>query len=131
MKLYHVTTKERFNKYISKEGLKPICDVAKKSFPDCEEGIYFHDNLEDANYEGRVYAESPKNPQPWVLLEIDLDDIVSQCKCLSKDFRHPKGSYYATSHVYDRHKKEEAKFYSNFPCIIKAEKLKVIRVSSD
>ncbi len=128
MKLYHVTRKDTFDTLISREGLKPICDIAKKSYPDCEDGIFFHDNLKDANYEGRVYAESP-NPQPWVMIEVDLDDIVGKCKCLSKDYRHPKGSYYATSHVYDRRKKEEAKFYSEFPCTIKPEKLKVIHSS--
>ncbi len=126
MKLYHVTRKDTYDMYISKEGLKPICDVAKKSYPDCEEGIYFHDNLKDANYEGRVYADSGK---PWVMIEVSLEDIVSQCKCLSKDYRHLKGSYYATSNVYDRRKKEKAQFYSDYPCIIKPEKLKVVHSS--
>jgi len=125
MKLYHVTRKDIYDKYISVEGLRPICDIAKKSDPDCEEAIFFHDNLKDANYEGRVYAELP-NPQPWIMLEVELDDIVSQCKCLSKDNRHPKGSYYATSRIYDKSKKDETKFYPNFPCTIKPEKLKVI-----
>ena len=85
---------------------------------------FFHDNLKDANYERRVYAEPP-NPQYWIMLEVDLDDIVSKCKCLSKDERHQKGSYYATSRVYDRHKKEETKFYSDYPCMIKPDKLKI------
>jgi len=129
MKLYHVTRKDTYDTHISREGLKPICDIAKKSYPDCEEAIFFHDNLKDANYEGRVYSES-SNPQPWVMLEVDLDDIVSQCKCLSKDNRHPKGSYYATSRIYDGHKKAEAKFYSDYPCIIKPDKLKVIHSSN-
>lgn len=129
MKLYHVTTKDKYQTYISKEGLKPICDIAKKSYPDCEEGIFFHDNLKDANYEGRVYAES-SDPQSWVMLEVDLDDIVSQCKCLSKDNRHPKGSYYATSRIYDRRKKDEAKFYSGYPCTMKPDKLKVIHIGN-
>lgn len=129
MKLYHVTRKDTYDKIISKEGLRPICDVAMKSYPDCEEGVFFHDNLKDANYEGRVYIESP-NPQHWVMLEVDLDDIVSQCKCLSKDNRHPRGSYYATSRIYDENKKDKAKFYSNFNCIIKPEKLKVIYSSA-
>jgi hypothetical protein len=129
MKLYHVTRKDTYDEHISKEGLRPICDIAKKSYPDCEEGIFLHDNLKDANYEGRVYVESP-NPQSWVMLEVDLDDIVSQCKCLSKDNRHPKGSYYATSRIYEGHKKDEAKFYFGFPCVIKPNKLKIIHVGT-
>jgi hypothetical protein len=126
MKLYHVARKDIYDRYISKEGLKPICDIERKSYPDCEEAIFFHDNLKDANYEGKVYADSGK---PWIMLEVDLDDIVSQCKCLSKDNRHPKGSYYATSRIYNGHKKDEAKFYPNFLCVIKPDKLKVIHSS--
>lgn len=115
MKLYHITLKSIYDNYIKKEGLKEIIDPYMRSTGG-ETGIYFFDDINKAKKEGEIFTDFKRD---WLILEVDINDIVDTCKCLSKDREYIKGSYYGTSNI-------EGKTVKEFSCTIIPSKIKIV-----
>ena len=76
MKLYHVTSKQKYDKYIKVSGLKPIEDIELKTYP--SEGditLYFFETIDDA----KEYADEND-----VILQVDVKDLLRQCVHISE-----------------------------------------------
>jgi hypothetical protein len=78
MKLYHATTKQIYNEHIIKEGLKPIEDIEKKSYPSEDDlRLYFFENIDD--------AIEFKSPEDGIVIEVDVRDILRQCHIIHEE----------------------------------------------
>lgn len=115
MKLYHATLKSIYDNYIFKEGLKEITDPLIRS-TGAETGIYFFDDINTAKEEGDIFTQFNED---WLILEVDIKDVVDTCKCFAKDDDYKSGSYYGTSNI------DNMKF-EKYSCTIPSNKLKIV-----
>ncbi len=93
MNVYHTTTKEVYEKYIKNEGLKPMCVKELKNFPACETALYFFIDLEAAIAFGvQEFKEETPYPQKWVILSVDIKDVLESCSYIEKDEYDPRSA---------------------------------------
>lgn len=119
MKIYHTTTKEAYEKYIKNEGLKPICIRELKNFPKCENALYFFIDFKAAvSYGVQEFEEDITPPKKWIILAVDIIDVLDSCYDIMKDMydpsaieAHPKIVHYGDGS------------YDNYTCEITSDKI--------
>ena len=129
-KLYHTTKKSTYENFIKKEGLKPICEREKKSYPPCEDWLYFSLDKNEAKYIAEnIFSDSKED---WVELQVDLVDVLDKCKFLHKYEYESVNEVTATSKIGDIDLSNTVSPWTGqkFNCIVPNSRLKVVFDSS-